>query len=83
MCRTSTSFARKTAPERSRLEAEVAAIALAVLGLLSLVSFFAESGLLKVWREGLGGAFGVGAFLVPPLFGLCGVAVWLEVSPSR
>ena len=56
------------------------AVALVVLGLLSLVSFFADVGLLRWWRDAITGGFGIGALLVPPLFALAGVAVWLEVS---
>ena len=59
------------------------AVALVVLGLLSLVSFFADVGLLRWWRDAITGGFGIGALLVPPLFALAGVAVWLEVSWRR
>ena len=58
-------------------------MALVVLGLLSLVSFFADAGLLRSWRDAITGGFGIGALLIPPLFALAGVAVWLEVSWRR
>ncbi|MDO8562951.1 MAG: DNA translocase FtsK 4TM domain-containing protein, partial [Candidatus Limnocylindria bacterium] len=81
-------MARKTAPRkaeavRSRLEAEVVAIALVVIALLSAVAFFVGEGLLRVWRDALEAGFGLGAFLVPPLFVLTAVAVWLEIDWRR
>jgi len=85
-------MARRSAPRpaprtaeaaRSRLEAEVVAIALVVAALLSAVAFFVGEGLLRVWRDALEGGFGLGAFLVPPLFLLTAVAVWLEIDWRR
>ena len=85
-------MARRTAPRpaprkaeaaRSRLEAEVVAIALVVVALLSAVAFFVGEGLLRIWRDALEGGFGLGAFLVPPLFLLTAVAVWLEIDWRR
>ncbi|HUQ16252.1 MAG TPA: DNA translocase FtsK [Candidatus Saccharimonadales bacterium] len=69
---------------QSRIRAEIGAIALALLGVLSIIALISGQGaLLHWWQESLFWVLGWGAFLVPLLLFIAAAVVWERAILQR
>ena len=78
--------ARRTSPAamQARIRAEIGAIALALLGVLSIIALVAGQGaLLQWWRASLLWSLGWGAILVPLLLFLAAAVAWERTILQR